>query len=225
MEFDKEGSKPRWEREFGSIITTAAVSNNLSAWGLLDGRVFILDQDGVTLRIIDPRQEDIDSAYPCVYALAISGQGESVAVLYGILPQYVLVYERKSGFYSLGYAQALQGDLRSAQSAAFSGDGMEILMHTADGLFYFDRDKEKGALLHSDRFTEETEVVLEALGEKGFALLTATANDRHAGVIQSGALEAYFPLPPGSYGLDVFGDSFSIKGVEKELLFTRRGNE
>lgn len=225
QEFDENTSSLLWEREFGSIITTAAASENLSAWGLLDGRVFILDHDGVILRIIDPHQEGIASAHPCIYALAMSEQGESVAILYGILPQYVLVYERKSGFYSLSYSEELQGDLRSAQSAAFSADGQDILVKTADGLFYFDRSKGKGALLHPDRFAGEAELLIESLGDTGFALLKATTDERYAGIIRSGALEAYFPVPPDSFGLSASEDSFKIKGAEEDLVFTRRDFE
>ncbi|MDX9827871.1 MAG: hypothetical protein RBT73_09010, partial [Spirochaetia bacterium] len=69
-ELNDEGTPLRWEREFGSIITTAAASQSLSAWGLLDGKLFLLDREGLILRIIDPRQEGINSAHPCVYALA-----------------------------------------------------------------------------------------------------------------------------------------------------------
>ncbi len=217
---EEESGNPKWEREFGSIITAAAVSDNLSAWGLMDGRIFILDQDGVMLRIIDPRNDGVKSTQPCVYALALSAQGESVAILYGIFPQNFLLYERKAGFYSLSYTKELQKDLRSTQSAAFSNQGAEVLVKTAEGLLYFDRNTGKGAVLHQERFAGEQEMLIKALGETGFAFLTATADKRHAGVIQHGALAAYFPLPIDSYGLAVSGDSFSIFGQEKDLAFT-----
>lgn len=224
-ELNDEGTPLRWEREFGSIITTAAASQSLSAWGLLDGKLFLLDREGLILRIIDPRQEGINSAHPCVYALAMSGQGQSIALLYGISPQYVLVYERKSGFYSLSYSKALQGDLRSTQSAAFSRDGRDLLVKTADGLVYFDRDSGKGALLHPDRFAGKGELLIKAFENDGFALLKAEGSGRYAGLIRHGALEAYFPLPAESFGLTASEDSFIVRAKEKDLVFTRRGDE
>ncbi len=220
-ERDEEGSGFRWEREFGSLITTAAATQNLSAWGLLDGRVFLLDRAGAVLRIFDPRQEGIDSAHACVYALALSEQGESLAVLFGILPQYVLVYERKSGFYSLSYTRKLQGDLRSAQSAAFARNGRSLLVKTADGLVFFDRDRGKGALLHPGRFAGDGEMLIEGFGDDSFALLKASADQRYAGLVRHGALEAYFPLPKDSFGLIAGEDSFIIRGGERDLIFTR----
>lgn len=224
-ERDENGSGFKWEREFGSIVTAAAVSQNLSAWGLLDGRVFLLDRDGSIVRTIDPRLEGVDSSYPCIYALALSDQGEALAVLFGILPQQVLVYERDSGFYSLSYATPLMKDLRSTQSAIFSRDGRSLLLKTADGLFYYDRDAGKGALRHPELFAGEEELLIEDLGLDSFALLKDSAGGRYAGILRHGALEAYFSVPSDSYGIVGGENSFSVKGKNRELVFSRRENE
>jgi hypothetical protein len=215
----------KWEREFGSIVTAAAVSQNLSAWGLLDGRVFLLDRDGSIVRVIDPKLEGVDSSYPCIYALALSDQGEALAVLFGILPQQVLVYERSSGFYSLSYSKPLMKDLRSTQSATFSRDGKSLLIKTADGLVYYDRDARKGALLHPELFAGEEELLIKDLELDGFAILKDSDGGRYAGILRHGALEAYFSVPNDSYGLVGGENSFTVKEKERELVFSRRDYE
>jgi len=221
-ELGPDGRTVLWTREFGSILTTSSVAQELSAWGFLDGKVQILDRDGKILRGLNPQLDGVASAHPCVYALAISNRGEALAMLYGISPQYFLVYERKDGFYSLVLSLKLDADLRTAQSGAFSGDAETVLMKTADGLAFYNLPAKKGGIIHPKLFQGEGEYLIEAFGEDKFVFLGARADDRFSGIIENGSLKAFFRLPGDSVALRIGEESFYVKRAEKALEFRRR---
>jgi hypothetical protein len=107
----------------------------------------------------------------------------------------------------------------------FSRDGRSLLVKTADGLVYYDRDAGKGALLHPELFAGEEELLIEDLGSDSFAILKDSAGGRYAGLLRHGALEAYFSVPSDSYGIVGGENSFTVKGKERELAFSRRDYE
>ena len=208
-ETDKSG-KVLWSREFGALMTTPSISSTLSAWGLLDGSVQILDRDGALLHDLRPATKGVVSKYPCVYAVAVSENGESVAVLYGLDPQYFLVFVRKGDMYELAHRIEMKRQVRNAQAASFSASGSCVVARTADGLAYYDTVLERGQIIQPRNFSGELELRIEPIGADGFAFLAAKGDERFAGLIRRGSLEALFPVGKGSAGLSAEGDDIEI---------------
>ena len=210
-EVDRSG-RSLWSREFGSPITAASVSSSISAWGLLDGSIQVLDGEGRRLWELKPSAEGLDSAYPCIYSLAISAGGESIAALYGLSPQYFLVFERAGGSYSLSYGRKLEKQVRNAQASSFSMDGSCVIGRTGDGLAFYDVRRGKGELVHAERFSGEAELRIEPFGDCGFAVLLAKGGERFAGLVRYGTLAAMFPVAADSSDISIEENSLLVEG-------------
>ncbi len=58
-----------WSLEFGTPITASSISASLSAWGLLDGSIKLLDKEGRVLNELNPSASEV----PQIYAAMRSG--------------------------------------------------------------------------------------------------------------------------------------------------------
>jgi hypothetical protein len=213
METDKAGVS-LWAHEFGSPLTAASVSAATSAWGLLNGSIQILDMEGRLLDELKPSEHAVNSAYPCIYSVAISGNGQAIAALYGLDPQYFLVFTKKNHGYELVFEKKLVNQVVSDQSVSFSGDGLSVIGRTADGLAYYDVRKKKGMVVRTDYFAGEAELLIEPIGPDRFAILLAKGNGRFAGLMREGVVEAMFPIDETGSGLSVSGDIMMIMGKD-----------
>lgn len=213
METDKAGVS-LWTHEFGSPLTASSVSAAASAWGLLNGNIQILDQEGRLLDELKPSEHAVSSAYPCIYGVAISGNGQAIAALYGLDPQYFLVFAKENHGYELVFEKKLVNQVVSDQPASFSGDGLSIIGRTADGLAFYDVQKRKGMVVRADYFAGEAELLIEPIGLDRFAILLAKGNGRFAGLIRKGVIEAIFPIEETGSGLSVSGDIMMIAGKD-----------
>lgn len=213
METDKAGVS-LWNHEFGSPLTACSVSAATSAWGLLNGSIQVLDQEGKLLDELKPFEHAVSSAYPCVYSVAISENGKGIAALYGLDPQYFLVFTKKNHGYELVFEKKLENQVVSDQPATFSGDGLSVIGRTADGLAFYDVQKKKGMVVRADYFAGEAELLIEPIGLDRFAILLAKGNERFAGLIRKGVVEAMFPIEETGSGLSVSGDIMMIAGKD-----------
>ena len=213
VETDKAGVA-LWAHEFGSPLTAGSVSAATSAWGLLNGSIQVLDQEGRLLDELKPSEHAVSSAYPCIYGVAISGNGEAIAALYGLDPQYFLVFIKKNHGYELVFEKKLENQVVSDQPASFSGDGLSVIGRTADGLAFYDVQKRKGMVVRSDYFAGETELLIEPIGLDRFAILLAKGKERFAGLIRKGVIEAMFPIDETGSELSVSGDIMMIAGKD-----------
>lgn len=199
-----------WAREFGTLVTTNSITATVSAWGLLDGSIQILDKEGNLLHDLSPAAKGIVSKYPCIYAVAISEDGESVAALYGMNPQFFLVFTKKGKIYDLAYKDELEQQVRSAQAASFSLDGSCVIARTADGLALYDTVRKRGQIIHPRHFAGDLELRIAAVGTDSFAILMAKGTERFAGLVRRGAIEAFFTVEGNSSRLLVDGDIIEI---------------
>jgi len=204
--------EPRWTREFGTLITTASISPLVSAWGLLDGSVQILDGGGRLIEDLKIETKGIDSEYPCIYGVAISETGDYLAALYGKNPQYFAVFGKNNQAYDLLYFKRLDKQAVNRQAAAFSFDGKSVVLQTADGLALFDVEKKRSAMVHPAYFSGDAELQISPFGPQRFAFLLARGQERFAGSINRGSLEAFFPVEGGSRELSISGDIMTIRG-------------
>ena len=217
-EIDADG-KFRWALEFGTPITASSISSSISAWGLLDGSIQILDGHGRLLNEIKPSLPDISSAYGCIYGVAVSAKGGTVAAIYGRDSQYFLVYEKSGDKYSLSHARKLDAQVTSAQNLAFSSDDAFVLGRTADGLVFCDVARKKSQIVYANYFSGEAEAQIEPIGKDEFAFLLAKADGRFAGLIRNGAIEAAFPVDNGCTNLSALVDGFLLSSRDSEFRY------
>ena len=211
-EIDGEG-KHLWSREFGTPVTSISVTDTISAWGLMDGSVKLVGKDGSLAGELRPENYAIGSAYPCIYSVAISPDGASVAAVYGIESQYFLVFVKKGGVYELTYKKPLAQPVRSSEDAAFSGDASCAVARTAEGLIFYDARKKEGKILRN-RYFSGSDVSLKILpmGADSFAILLARGQGRFAGLLKRGAVEALFPVRPDTAGMDYYDNTLALAG-------------
>ena len=202
-----------WELEFGTPVTAASVSASISAWGLLDGSIKIVDGNGGILHDLKPSAKGISSAYPCIYGVAISEKGESVAAIYGLDGQHFVVFAKKGDDYELVYDMKLDAWARTAQSLSFSGDGSSVMGRTADGLVFYDAVNRRARIVHADYFAGEAEISIEPLWEDGFVVLLARGHDRFVGLLRKGGAVAMFPVDESFSDLSIENDSFTLSGT------------
>jgi hypothetical protein len=207
-----ESGQSRWIREFGTLITSASITGTVSAWGLLDGSIQVLDGKGVLSHELRAGDKGIISGYPCIYSVAISENGESLAAIFGLDPQYFIVFTKNGESYDLVYEKKLMDQVKSAQASSFSLDGSCVIGRTAEGLALYDMTRNRGRILHSRYFTGNMELRIVPVGADSFAILLAKGEERFAGLIRRGALEAMFPVEKGSTGLLVEGNIMAIQG-------------
>lgn len=213
METDRAGVS-LWTREFSSPLTAGSVSAAASAWGLLNGGIQVLNQEGKLLDELKPAEHAVSSAYPCIYGVAISENGQAIAALYGLDPQYFLVFSKKNHGYELVFEKKLESQVVSDQPVSFSADGLSVMGRTADGLAFYDVQKRRGMIVRADYFAGEAELLIEPIGLDRFAILMAKGNERFAGLIRKGVIEAMFPIEATGSGLSVSGDIMMIAGKD-----------
>jgi hypothetical protein len=67
-----------WSREFGSILTCASATAGRSVWGTLGGEIVVQNSQG-EFATIEPSSFGISLEKACVYSVAISSDGETIA--------------------------------------------------------------------------------------------------------------------------------------------------
>ena len=202
-----------WNREFGSMMTSASVAGRYSAWGTLEGDI-IIQTSNDQFKEIRPLAYGLDSAQACVYSTAVSADGIRVAALYGLNPQYALFFEDKGGVYTLVNKRKLEEKTTHSESALFSTDGYNAALWTAAGLLIYDSRGNNSSLVHVERFGgEEGEAQMEALGKDAIVILNSSKNGKYLSLLRKGILEAYFKVDDDATGLSVQGsDSIFVSG-------------
>lgn len=217
-EIDRSG-KPLWNGEFPAPITAVALTDTLSAWGLLDGSIHLIETGGAVNSVIKPASTGLSSRFSCLYGVALSPDGNMVAALFGLEPQHFAVFERDANGFRLMYDMKLIRSLRSGQLFAFAADGKSLAALTGDGLVYFDARKGRGAILRSKLFAGDCEISILPLGMDGFAFLAAQKGRRYVGILRQGRLEALFPVGADSAGIQVEGSTLTIQGKDAHYRY------
>ena len=214
QEIDRSG-KRLWSAEFPSAVTAADITETISAWGLLDGSIHLVGGDGVARLVVKPASAGAVSRFACIYGLALSPDGTSMAALFGLEPQHFTVFEQEGNGYRLAYDRKLFQPLRSGQPLAFSADGKSIVGFTGDGLVFYDAVRGRASTLQNAELQGECEMTIAPIGNDGFAFLAAAGDSRYAGLLRQGRVEAIFPIEAGSDGLLVDGMDIIIQGKNK----------
>ncbi|MCE1195693.1 hypothetical protein LWX53_04285 [bacterium] len=215
-EVDRSG-KQLWVAEFPSPVTVVDITEKLSAWGLLDGSIHLVDSDGTMNSAVKPASKGVSSRFACAYGLALSPDGSRLAVLFGLEPQHFAVFERRGKDYRLSYDMKLVRPLRGGQPFAFSADGRSIEGLTGDGLVFYDVAKGRAAILQDSSLRGDFEMIIAPAGDDSFAFLAANGNERYAGLLRQGRVEAIFPVGTDSTGILVEGPNVIIQG--RDMLY------
>ncbi|MCX7025898.1 MAG: hypothetical protein NT061_00085 [Spirochaetes bacterium] len=202
-----------WSREFGSTLTSASATAGHSVWGTLGGDILIQYAPDNFKEIL-PESLGLDSAQACIYATAISIDGATAAVLYGLDPQYALFFVDKGIGYSLVHKQKLAESTTRAQGAVFSEDGAYAVMGTEAGLLVYDVKERTSNLIHAERFGGgEVESHMEAWGKDSVAILSSVNGEKYLSIIRNGIMEACFKVDDDATGLSIqSSDSLVVSG-------------
>ncbi|MCE5255563.1 MAG: hypothetical protein LLF89_01800 [Spirochaetaceae bacterium] len=214
-EIDSNG-KLLWSREFGSILTASSVAGKVSLWGFLDGSVEILDEKGALALRLESNSFDVHSEYRGVYGAAIAVDGDSLALLYGLGPQYMLVYEKKNGSYHLVHSRKLEEEKRYSQPLLYSLDGESLLAASGDGLVYYDRKKKKSSLVAVRRAlfaSADSRCKLVCVGDGQFGGIVSAGGESFMLMIRNGLCTTMMPA----------ADASDIVYRDGELVLTMKG--
>ena len=216
-EIDNEG-RLLWSQEFGTLITNSSISGNVSAWGLLDGSIKLVGESGTIVSELRPEDYSVASGYPCIYSVAISHGGASIAAVYGLEDQYFLVFAKNGGTYELAYSKKLAQPIKSSSAAAFSGDGSCAIVRTAEGLVFYDVRKKEGKIIRNRYFGgNAASLKILPIGADTFAILLAKGRERFAGMLKRGAVEAFFPVAQDTAGM-FFHDNILALSNSKSIV-------
>ena len=127
-------SQPKLPELPGRECTSCASASGIYALGFLDGTVMV---DGV------PLEDQRPGTYQTVYALALSSDAEYLAVIAGLYPQSLSVYQKKQESYNLVQRIELSDSVRSNTFMAFSDNmlmyedagGISLISMTTSGRF------------------------------------------------------------------------------------------
>ena len=132
-----------WERDFGSLITTIAVNDDILVAGLLNGTVELIDTRG-TVQITFTLQE---SRIPVILGCDITDDSRYIGVVSGHDPQKVTIFERETqnqkdtgGYYSYTnrIQQILETDFRREVMLHFVSGGSFLFVEGNDRAYVID---------------------------------------------------------------------------------------
>src|SRR6056297_2810627 len=116
-----------FSKEFPSIITSLDANEGTVGIGLLNGRVELFNKEGSYQAGIQPETSRIN----VVYGTALSSANQKVAIVHGIDPQFLSLYQF-DGIKSQRLSQIEIADPRRSQAKiAFSENGEYLLCETA----------------------------------------------------------------------------------------------
>jgi len=199
-ELNRDGTL-RWSREFGSVLTSVSTAERVSLWGFLDGAIEVVGEDGALTFRLDAESVTARPGYRGVYGSAISRDGSMIALLYGLAPQYLLVYEKRGEQYLPVHSRRLNADKRNTQPLMFADDGSALLVASGDGLIYYNRQRRKSAVVAAGRdlFSKSDVACKIVRMDRGqFAVVTAAGGQSVLMVVAGGLCSAMIPAPDAS---------------------------
>ncbi|HUX37314.1 MAG TPA: hypothetical protein VMV44_05370 [Rectinemataceae bacterium] len=125
---------PLWNRDFPSMVTAFASNKNIAVLGTLDGHLFAIDSKGRELLSFAPG----GSRIACVYGLAISPDGKTIAATTGLDSQRVIVLEKREEAYRVTWHRWTESDFRRPVAMSFTPDGRELVFETSNGFGIYD---------------------------------------------------------------------------------------
>ncbi|MBN2509660.1 MAG: hypothetical protein JXB03_05260 [Spirochaetales bacterium] len=127
-EWSIEG-EPRSAYSFPSTLTALSASPGLIAAGFLNGEAYVYSNDTII-----PLTVPEISRYHAVYGIATADQRETVAVVSGINPQFLTVYDKVEGVFVPVFSRSLEDELRRPVYVRFFAQDTYLAAETSGGV-------------------------------------------------------------------------------------------
>jgi len=118
-----------WQRDFPSMLTSVAVAGDWLAAGLMHGAVALVDRTGS----LAFEGGVSDSRIAAAFGVAVTPDGERLAAVTGIGPQWLTIWRRSRDGYAVVARVPLESDFRREVRIAFAADGRSIACEAAGG--------------------------------------------------------------------------------------------
>ncbi len=125
-----------WDFRAPSLVTALDAREDLVVVGTVDGRVIGVGPDG-SVRL---RDRPAGSEIAVTYGVSVARGGSRVAVLCGLRPQTVLVYERVEGVYAPMFRRQMGSEFRRAALIEMLDGGELVAVESSDGLYLINPD-------------------------------------------------------------------------------------
>lgn len=119
-----------FSKEFSSVISSIDSNESFVGIGLLSGGVELFTLDGSYYGKVKPETSRID----VVYGTALSAQTDNIALVHGIDPQFLSIYQMKGSAFQLIHQIEISQPKRSHTILNFSSDGRFLLCETGSDL-------------------------------------------------------------------------------------------
>lgn len=126
--WDHEKQRKIWEQQFGMVLTSFDVGENLTLVGCVDGAIKVFNPQGEDIF----QYEDKRSRIPVVLGLALSESEEIFAAIMGRGPQYISVFRKKEDTYVQSYTIDLTEDFTRRPFMRFSEDEKSLFFEGQD---------------------------------------------------------------------------------------------
>jgi hypothetical protein len=130
-EIDVQG-RPIWEYTFPSMITCMDSKNGITAVGLLNGALYLFNGKGEVIYTWSPGGSRID----VIYGIALSDEGDQLAIVSGLDSQRFILIEKKENGYRPVFHENLSYSFRTPLSLTFTDSFEVIIEGKGEALFY-----------------------------------------------------------------------------------------
>ncbi len=207
-EYDIPTKKLIWERKFASIITDIAVSSKTQGKGitvvaLLNGTQFVVNPQGKTIDVL----AGDDFGIPVSFACALSDSAEHIAVISGLDPQILRLYDYDKNVCTLIKEWKLESSFRRKILLQFSDSDKYLMFEQTNGLSILELST--GEIMSYDVAGRVIDILpgMTEQGLLGFSFLGST-----------GEVEFAFILPGKK-------QVFTLKSGSSSFFFRTRGKE
>ncbi|GEM_PF-3015399 len=122
------GTRELWSRRFSSPLTDLDAASGALLVGLLDGTAQYINADGEALQLGLEHEGGLESEVEVVYAVALSNGAGTLALLAGLRPQRLLVYElNEDGGFELLHQRTLEHARRGPSLLRFAPEGDRLV--------------------------------------------------------------------------------------------------
>lgn len=187
MEMEKQG-KARWSHEFGTPITAFSSQSTMSAWGTLDGTLLVVDREGNEIKTGTALPWS-NSAFSCIYGLAISKDQKALAVIAGYKPLILAFFRQDGDDFKLVQSLTLEGKLDSEIPVVFSNDSSWLMAALPNE--YVMLNTKSGKIIQKKR--SSTVQTLTPFGQSNIGVLIRDSNGKKLEIFNNGA--SWYAIP------------------------------
>jgi len=126
-----------FQKDFSSIITAFNTNTTVSAVGLLEGKLEILDEKGAVISTFSPG----GSRLPVILGTAVSPNSNFVAAISGVDPERLLVLSKRKTGYQVLFHELLPSNFRRPVQLAFSSDSAYLFYEQENTICILDLEK------------------------------------------------------------------------------------